>query len=205
MKAVAAVAVIAAIALVWYLRRPSPAATAAAPPAPVASAATPGAPSATPARPPQHVTRLSPDQRREVADRIAAAQATRSGAAAVRAPARPSLPDRPATLDPDDVDSFKTTVRSAMHEVIPMITDCYDKAIPTLPPGELKLAASFTLTGDPDVGTLIDAKQLAGGNGTPLPAAFDDCLRSTLQSLELPPLVEGNEVNVTYPFVFRPI
>ena len=36
----------------------------------------------------------------------------------------------------------------------------------------------------------------------PLPAGFDDCLRSTLQTLELPPLAEGNEVKVTYPFMF---
>jgi hypothetical protein len=37
----------------------------------------------------------------------------------------------------------------------------------------------------------------------PLPASFDECLRTTLESLELPPLAEGDTVRVTYPFVFR--
>ena len=67
---------------------------------------------------------------------------------------------------------------------------------------QLELVAELTLTGDPDVGTLIDAKELADKAGTKLPATFDDCLRTTFQSLALPPLKGGDIVTVHYPFVF---
>ena len=69
---------------------------------------------------------------------------------------------------------------------------------------DVTVAAHLRLVGDPDVGTLIDdAGPLADATGQPLPAAFDDCLRGTFQTLALPPLAEGDEVSVTYPFVFR--
>lgn len=200
MKALAAVVVVAAIALVWYLRRPSET-TAARAPAPTKTAEP-----APAAKPPQHATRITPEQRRKLADQIATAQATRStgtgttGGAAVSAPARPTLP-RP-TLDPDNVDDFKTSIRAAMHEVIPMIAECYDKAGSSVP-DELTVRAHLKLTGDPDIGTLVDAPSATDNHEAALPAAFDDCLRSTLQTIELPPLTEGNEVSVTYPFVFR--
>jgi hypothetical protein len=38
--------------------------------------------------------------------------------------------------------------------------------------------------------------------GQPLPSTLDDCLRSTFQMLELPPLSEGDHIDVTYPFIF---
>ena len=199
MKAIAAVVIVAAIALVWYLRRPSET-TAARAPAP-AKAAGPAAPAA---KPPQHATRITPDQRRQLADQIASAQAARTtgttSGAAVSAPARPTLPK--PTLDPDNLDEFKTSIRDAMHEVIPMIADCYDKAGSSVP-AELTVRAHLKLTGDPDIGTLVDAPSATDNHEAPLPAGFDDCLRSTLQTIELPPLTEGNEVSVTYPFVFR--
>jgi hypothetical protein len=89
-----------------------------------------------------------------------------------------------------------------MKEVLPMLADCYAKAGSSVP-HELTVRAHLRLTGDPDIGTLIDADKATDTDEAPLPAAFDDCLRSTLQSLELPPLAEGDQVTVTYPFVFR--
>jgi hypothetical protein len=179
MKTLAAAAVVvAAIALVWYLHRP--ASTTAASVKPAAAAPPAEAVSPKPARPPAHVTKLSPEERTRLAERIAQAQATRGGAA-TRAPAAPKLPDRPG-LDPDDVDSFKTTIRSAMKEVIPLLADCYAKAGSSVP-RELTVRAHLRLTGDPDIGTLIDADRTSDTDEAPLPAAFDDCLRSTLQSL----------------------
>jgi hypothetical protein len=201
MKALAAVVVVAAIALVWYLRHPSRTTAA----RPDVSAHPAGQPAGQPTKPPQHATRITPDQRRALADQIAAAQASRgtghgAGGAAVSAPARPTLP--PRTLDPDDTDGFRTTIRDAMHELIPMITDCYDKAGSGLP-DDITVRADLDLTGDPDIGTLVDANKTTDDHDAPLPAGFDDCLRSTLQTIELPPLAEGDHVKVTYPFEFR--
>jgi len=60
----------------------------------------------------------------------------------------------------------------------------------------------MTLTGVPDIGTVIDADQIADESGKPLDPKLDDCLRSTLQSLGLPPLTEGDKISVKYSFRF---
>lgn len=201
MKNLAAVALIAAAVLVWYLRRHghSPAAAPATATQASRATATPGAPgaaAAAAAKPPEHATKLSPEERRQVADRIAAAHTVRHSV-----PAPPSLPAARPALDPADTEGFKTTIRSGMKEVIPMLADCYDKAGSSVG-NQITVRAHLVLTGDPDIGTLIDANQLTDPQDATYPAGFDDCVRSTLQSIELPPLAEGDEVKVTYPFVF---
>ena len=202
MKRVAVALALAAIAgALWYLRSSSSTTSAApssAAPAPVPATATPNA-SPDRAAPIAKVTKLaSVDERARLAERIANA---RSARAAVRAPGAPSLPAE--AVHADHLETLKVEIRTAMREVIPILADCYQAAIPTLASPDIDIVAELTLTGDPDVGTLIDARQVTDKAGTPLPAAFDDCLRSTLQALALPPLAEGDHVEVRYPFVFR--
>jgi hypothetical protein len=97
----------------------------------------------------------------------------------------------------------KDVIRGAMHEVLPFLGDCYgDARATTLSANHLEIKAHFTLTGDPDIGTVIDAKQLFDDNKQPLPAKLDDCIRSTLQTLELPPLGDGDTIEVDYPLSF---
>jgi hypothetical protein len=190
-----------AAGVIWYLRRPASDARPRGTPhdepaAPLGSSAP---------KPIAHATKLaSPDERKQLAERIANAQASRArgdGRAAVHAPAAPSLPPA-ATLDPDNPEGTKTTIRTAMREVIPLLSDCYVKAIPSLKTDETKVMAKLTLTGDPDIGTLIDAHEVRDGDGNPLPPAFDDCLRDTMQNIALPPLEGGGTLEVHYPFVF---
>ncbi|NVB85706.1 MAG: hypothetical protein HOV81_45500 [Kofleriaceae bacterium] len=205
------VALLAFAAAYWYFRRPPSkkvAADAPPPPAKVVAAPEPGGespstPAAGPTRTVDHVTKLAtPEERKRLAERIAAAQTARAdaGRAATRAPAPPALPAE--ALESEAAPISKTAIRDAMREVIPHLTECYDAAIPDLPGNELQLVAELTLTGDPDIGTIIDAKELADKQGNKLPARFDDCLRTTFQSLALPPLAEGDTVSVHYPFLF---
>ena len=203
MKRVAVVLVLAGIGLgIWFWRKPahSSAAADSKQPTPTATAPTP----TTPARPIDHVTKLSPTEHQQLADRIAAAQQKRqaspsTGAAAISAPERPHLPEAGS----DEPAISKTQIRDAMREVIPIISECYQAAIPTLKEPNISITAHIMLTGDPDVGTLIDADQILDEAGQPLPAKFDDCLRSTFQSLALPPLAEGDKLEVHYPFRFE--
>jgi hypothetical protein len=188
-----------AIGVYWYTRKPA----ASHDDAPATKSSGAASPAAT-AKPIAHATKLaSADERKQLADRIARAQASHAdGRAAVHATAAPSLPAAP-TLDPDNPEGAKTTIRAAMREVIPMLTDCYEKAIPSLATDETKVVAKLTLTGDPDIGTMIDAHEVRDGDGKPLPAAFDDCLRDTMQNIALPPLEGDGKLEVHYPFVFR--
>lgn len=190
------------VVCIWYLQRPHP--TTAAPDVPppklTREAAPPATGSGAATTAPAGIAKVekldSPEQRKALADRIAAAQAARG---AVRAAPRPTLPD-PGTAPVETLS--KVEIRSAMKEVIPYLRDCYVQALPTLSDSHVKLTAKLKLTGDPDVGTLIDAGALSDDAGKPLPAAFDDCLRSTFMLMALPPLAEGNEIDVHYPFVF---
>src|SRR6185503_7438177 len=126
------------------------------------------------------------------------AQAARG---AVHAPAMPRLPDQPAEEQPAQVD--KTTIRAAMKELIPFLSDCYERAIPLLDSPDFDLDAELTLYGDPDVGTLVDVQSLKDGAGKALIEKMDDCFKNALQLLALPPLAEGERIEVHYPFKFR--
>jgi hypothetical protein len=171
------------VALGWYLRRSHPPSQVNAPHDAVA-----------------HVRTLATGERREVADRIASAQASRH----VPTPA-PRLPPIAIAFTSSDPDGMKRTVRGAMREVLIQLSTCYESSFASRGPKALDIVAHLTLSGDPDIGTLIDAPQLFDDKGAPLPSKLDDCLRDTLQSLELPPLEEGDYIVLDYPFKFNPV
>lgn len=178
------------VALGWYLRRSHE-------PSPVNIPAVNAPQDAV-----GHVRTLAIGERREVADRIASAQAARYA---------PTLPPPPPVLPPianvftsSDPVGMKQTVRGAMHEVLMHLMTCYESSFASRGHKALDIVAHLTLSGDPDIGTLIDAPQLFDDKGAPLPAKLDDCLRDTLQSLELPPLEEGDFIVLDYPVKFRP-
>jgi hypothetical protein len=204
-----AVGVLAALVAggIWYLRASdSPA------------AARPADPPARPADPPalptsrtntKHrplVTKLSgPEERKRISDKINSNQATRAALRAAPAPRLPPLEEpSDAAMSLEDIGMTRTEFRAALREVVPFLSECYEAAMDKLPNPKLEIKAALTLRGDPDVGTLIDAAQLFDQYGQPLPTKLDDCLRGTLQELQLPPLMEGDLVEVTWPFRFKP-
>jgi hypothetical protein len=63
-----------------------------------------------------------------------------------------------------------------------------------------RFKADLTLSGDPDIGSLTDATGLVGPDGAPVPAQLDDCVRSQLQTLALPPIKSGDSFSVSYDF-----
>lgn len=187
-------------ACIWFLQRPRHRDATANDDPPPPHGAQPAAP--TPQLPPAitKVTRLADaDARKQLAERIASAQSAR---AATRAAPMPRLPSDGGT-SLDEAPIGKTEIRAAMRELVPHLVTCYEDALPTLPSPDFKMTAELTLTGDPDIGTLVDAKALADHTGKPLPATLDDCFRSTFQSMALPPLAEGDQIEVRYPFEFR--
>jgi hypothetical protein len=123
-------------------------------------------------------------ERQQLADQIASAQTARKAAAHPRPPVLP-------------------VAATAMRDAIPLLTDCYQQAMPQLADDETRIAAKLTLTSDPDVGTIIDAHQISDDQGRPLLATFDDCLRDTIQQLALPPIADGGTIEVTYPLTFH--
>lgn len=146
---------------------------------------------AVPQRPPAHVRKLaSAAERMRVEQRIADASAARTrtaGASSGTSP--PQLP--PAT---GGIESLPPKALDALKEAIPYLSECFGSDSPRNP------IVQMTLEGDPDVGTLIDPGQMTDDKGAALSGPLADCLQTTLQSLELPPLAEGSTVRLQYSF-----
>jgi len=64
------------------------------------------------------------------------------------------------------------------------------------------LKTGLTISSDEEIGSLIDARAVVNGDGSPVSAELDDCIRTQLQSLVLPPLKDGDEFKVNYVFSF---
>ncbi|HSD90654.1 MAG TPA: hypothetical protein VLB44_24185, partial [Kofleriaceae bacterium] len=141
-----ALALAAIAASVWYLRKPrstNAASSADPPPAATGVARDVTASTARPPHPIDHVTRLaSAEERQKLADQIASAQSTRGhgGRAATSAPTPPRLPEGAV----EDTPISRTQIRDAMREVIPIIKECYEKAIPTLKDPNVNFTATIT-------------------------------------------------------------
>ncbi len=136
---------------------------------------------------------------RELRDRAARVGATGGGAGAATAggPER-EVPPPPPAMDPDEI-------RTSVREVIPMLAECYTMAPPAVHAGGAggELTVEMTVSGEPDVGTVIEDATLSEGDAHLLgDADFTECLRQTLLSVEMPPLSAGGSVVIRYPFAF---
>jgi RNA polymerase sigma-70 factor (ECF subfamily) len=154
--------------------------------------------------PTQHVRQLASAERQQLAERIATAQAVRAKRKQAATPTSQSDQAPPSSSgSAHEADMDKEVIRGAMREVLPFLGDCYGEAREsTLAADHLAIHAKLKFTGDRDVGTIIDAQKLVDDEGHALPVKLDDCLRGTLQTLELPPLGDGDTIDVDYPLLF---
>ncbi len=130
------------------------------------------------------IRKVTPDQRAAIADAIAKAQAARA--------ARPEpKPDGRQLLD-----NFSTHFMEALQQVGPYLGDCYDAETRK---HMTSVMAHMNLTSDPDVGTLIDPDTMTDGNDHPLDPSVAECLRTTFESIELPPMGVGGSVTFSFP------
>ncbi|MDQ3369396.1 MAG: hypothetical protein M3680_28555 [Myxococcota bacterium] len=134
------------------------------------------------------------EQREQIRARIAAARARRAATATAASAEAPT----PSGGDMQTPDQVLAQMQAAFKEVKEHVSECVARS----PIKVRGFRADLALIGDPDVGTLIDASALASTDGTPLPAAFDDCVREIMQALELPPIGLGDEFKVNYVFTF---
>ena len=93
------------------------------------------------------------------------------------------------------------TAQNVLHQLNGVSDDIksYVTACAKYAPDVKEFTTRIVLTGDPDVGTLVDAPTaLQGNDGNPLPKQFDDCVRGQLQTLELPPMKTGDGFTVDF-------
>lgn len=203
------IAIVGAVAIViWYRQRERAEEREAAERAHVEAtgspaAARPGADTPTtkdaPAAPPR-VRKIDRQARAAILDRIRTARTARTGGNAAPtggSPAPPALPALPGTISKDDI-------RAGVRAVIPLLAECYDAAQDRLSIKDGKIVVQMHLTGEPEVGTLIETAEIEGDAHFTGDAELVECLQQTMLSVELPPIAEGGTVDVTYPLAFSP-
>jgi hypothetical protein len=144
--------------------------------------------------PSPHLRRITEDQRRQIQGLIAEARTRRASAgSATGGPADGGMAGRRTA-----VEHVSAPVKSALEEAIPVLADCYVRTGKHQP----QAAVMMTLVGDPSVGTLVDPSQMFDHEHKPLDPALEHCLRDTFAALELPPLDEGDKLDIQYSFRF---
>lgn len=133
--------------------------------------------SSSPPAAPANVRRLDGAiERARVQQAIAAARARREAAA----------PDAAEPREPTVAD-----VSHAIAELTPLLEQCLDEAKPRLRVASGKVRFAMMLSGEPDVGTLIEDATLSGDDALPGDEELARCLHETLMSVELPPMPVG--------------
>lgn len=211
--ALPAIAIGAIVIGVWAFVRST--GTPAAEPAPVATSAARVAPAvddgasplaAAPARPAPRssstvpIRRITPEMRADLVRRIAAARAARE-AQTTASPSTPAAP--PPALELAQAGLSKDDIKAAVQAVAPLLLECYTAEMDHLANPDGKVVVHMQMTGEAGIGTVVDTTGIDGDANLTANNELTECVGATLSSIELPPLVEGGVVTVSYPIVFK--
>lgn len=172
-----------------------------------ANAAAPGPAAPQPAAASKsHVRRIDPAKRQDLLDAIHSAH--------TRAPAAPALPSEPGAASPSgktarpelppDGDLDKAYIRASVQDLIPMLVDCYDKALNQNPRLAGTVVVKFTIEGEPGIGGVVSESEIDKIKSTLPDPKVRECIQDTMYSLEIDPPANGGQVSVVYPFLFAP-
>ena len=100
--------------------------------------------------------------------------------------------DDPGSLDPE-------YIRDGIREVMPLVRECYELALATTPGLQGRLVVEVVMTGEPDVGGVIEESTIAEDSDL-RDATLDECIRETMFTLHLPAPEEGGRIRIRYPF-----
>ncbi|MCE9576351.1 MAG: hypothetical protein K8W52_24600 [Deltaproteobacteria bacterium] len=115
-----------------------------------------------------------------------------------------SLPTTPGVAPRLPVaDLTPASIQTSVREVIPMLAECFDQAAPRRKTHATRITATMKVSGEPGVGTLIDSVDLAADDHGLDDPEFRECLQQTLLAVALPPMPDGGQLEIHYPFEFR--
>lgn len=160
--------------------------------------APPAAGSASPKREPiRRVQRLGTEERKQLGAQIEAARERARATRSTSSVGGAGSGSAPVLDDTIVLEQVGPTVQASLQEAIPILAECYgDKS------AGATAAVQMTMISDPDLGSVIDTDALKDHDGKPLAPELDDCLRTAIESLALPPLDVGGRLPLQYSFVF---
>jgi hypothetical protein len=143
---------------------------------------------------------IDADARLALLNRIAAAREARQAGKPAPATAAPSAEDPPA------LDGILTTdqILDGIMPLMPLFKECYQGGLDRRTIAAGKVTFKMHLVGEPDIGTLVDHATLEGDPAFLADAELSTCLHETMMSIELPPMSQGAEIDVTTAMQFSP-
>jgi len=163
------------------------------------AATAPAAGSGRPVKGPiQRVQRLGAEERKQLGAQIEAARERARVARSTSAAGGAGTGSAPVLDDTITVEQVGPKVQAAFKEAIPILAECYGNQS-----AGATAAVQMTMISDPDLGSVIDTDAMLDGDGKPLAPELDDCLRTTIESLALPPLDVGGRLPLQYSFLFE--
>jgi len=132
--------------------------------------------------------RIDPEARKRLLENIARARARRTQA----------LPPAPTSAPPQQLS--KEYFDTQLREIIPLVNECYTKALEDEPQLAGKLAVKFVIGGEPDVGGLVESSEVDPTNSTIAHADMIECVRETMYGAEFLAPTEGGRIGVHYTF-----
>ena len=94
-------------------------------------------------------------------------------------------------------------IKARIHDLMPLVRECYDLALRERPTLEGRLVLSFEIAGEPSLGGVVESLEFVSGDGGVVDTTLQDCVRATIETQTFAPPDNGGRVKVTYPFVFR--
>ncbi len=85
-----------------------------------------------------------------------------------------------------------------------MVKECYERALRTQPALAGKLVVRYSIVGDPSVGGLVGESNIVGDKSTITDLDLRECVQESMYAARFPPPTSGGEVQVEYPFTFKP-
>lgn len=140
---------------------------------------------------PPRVRRIDPTARQKLLDQISTARARRGE----RGESPVGSPSTPTALSKD-------YIRDQVRALIPLLTECYTRALENDPKIAGKLVVNFAIGGEPEIGGLVEDSEVDPANSTITDAGMIECVRETMYAAEFIAPSEAGRVVVHYPFEF---
>lgn len=209
-----AIALVAVLGLIWYLRQHTAAPVATPATQPTAPSATDGTAGAAVAPQTPNVDRvrrprtqvpgvesMDAAQRvqliKQIQDKLAEKQRAEEQAAAAAARAQPTPGSAPAmgTLD-------KEYIRDRIKEIVPLVKECYEISYADKPMPDAKIVVKFVIEGADELGGVVTSSEILNQEAEKQFPELSECMRETMYALRMKAPEGGGVVTVSYPFKF---
>lgn len=100
----------------------------------------------------------------------------------------------------------KEDIRKQVTEtLIPLVRECYQEVLNHNPTLEGKIILRFTVSGEPELGGLVETASVDEEQSTIKDSSMIECARENSYALRFPPPRNGGSVNVELPIIFRSV